>query len=105
MGPRAGLDGRGNSPPPPGFDSRTVQPVASCYTDCAFLALRARRRQENSIELDLGEHDHKNASCMADFKSCVADAIAVHLFITDIITETNSITGVARTKQQCFGAI
>jgi len=31
-GPRAGLDGQKISPPP-GFDPRTVQPVASRYTD------------------------------------------------------------------------
>ena len=29
VGPRAGLDGCGKSRPPPGFDSRTVQSVAS----------------------------------------------------------------------------
>ena len=33
MGPRAGLDRCGKSRPPPGFDPRTVQPVASRYTD------------------------------------------------------------------------
>jgi hypothetical protein len=33
MGPRAGLDVREKSRPPPGFDPRTVQPVASRYTD------------------------------------------------------------------------
>jgi len=32
MGPRAGLDGCGN----PEFDSRTVQPVVSCYTNYAI---------------------------------------------------------------------
>jgi hypothetical protein len=32
-GPRAGLDVCGKSRPPPGFDPRTVQPVASRYTD------------------------------------------------------------------------
>jgi hypothetical protein len=32
-GPRAGLDRCGKSRPPPGFDPRTVQPVASSYTD------------------------------------------------------------------------
>jgi hypothetical protein len=26
------------SSPPPGFDSRTMQPVASCYTDYAMFA-------------------------------------------------------------------
>jgi hypothetical protein len=33
---RAGLDGRGKSRPPPGFDPRTVPPVASRYTDCGL---------------------------------------------------------------------
>jgi hypothetical protein len=33
--PRAGLDRCGKSPPSPGFDLRTVQPVASRYTDWA----------------------------------------------------------------------
>ena len=32
-GPRAGLDGYGKSRLSPGFDPRTVQPVASRYTD------------------------------------------------------------------------
>jgi len=35
VGPRAGLDRRGKSRPPPGFDPRTVQPVTSRYTDYA----------------------------------------------------------------------
>jgi hypothetical protein len=30
---RTGLDGCGKSRPPPGFDPRTVHPVASSYTD------------------------------------------------------------------------
>ena len=32
MSPRAGLDRRGKSRPPPGFDPPTVKPVASDYT-------------------------------------------------------------------------
>ena len=35
VGPRADLNRCGKSRPPPGFDSRTVQPVASRYTDWA----------------------------------------------------------------------
>ena len=35
VGPKAGLDKCGKSRPPPGFDPRTVQPVASRYTDWA----------------------------------------------------------------------
>jgi hypothetical protein len=38
VGPRADLDGCGKSRPPPGFDPRTVQPVASRYTDWAIPA-------------------------------------------------------------------
>jgi hypothetical protein len=33
VGPRAGLDGWGKFRPPLRFDPRTVQPVASRYTD------------------------------------------------------------------------
>ena len=33
VGPKVGLDGCGKSRPPPGFDPRTVKPVASRYTD------------------------------------------------------------------------
>jgi len=42
MGPRTGLDGCGKSRPPPGFNPRTVQPVASRYTDCALPAYTYR---------------------------------------------------------------
>ena len=38
VGLGAGLDGYGKSRPPPGFDPRTVQPVASRYTDWAIEA-------------------------------------------------------------------
>jgi hypothetical protein len=38
VGPTAGLDGCRKSRPPPAFDPRTVQPVASRYTDCAMPA-------------------------------------------------------------------
>jgi hypothetical protein len=38
MDPSAGVDGYGISSPPPGFDPRTVQPVASRYTDWAIPA-------------------------------------------------------------------
>jgi hypothetical protein len=33
VGPRGGMDECGKSGPPAGFDPRTVQPVASRYTD------------------------------------------------------------------------
>jgi hypothetical protein len=36
VGPRGGLDRCRKSLPPPRFDPRTAQPVASRYTDCAI---------------------------------------------------------------------
>jgi hypothetical protein len=36
VGFRAGLDGYGKSRPPPEFDPRTTQPLASRYTDYAI---------------------------------------------------------------------
>jgi len=38
MGPRTGLDGCEKTRPPPGFEPRTFQPIASHYTDCAIPA-------------------------------------------------------------------
>jgi len=42
VGLRVGLDGCGKSRPPPGFDPRTVQPVASRYTDYIITAPHGR---------------------------------------------------------------
>ena len=36
MGLRAGLEGCGKSRSLPGFDPRTVQPIAGGYTDCVI---------------------------------------------------------------------
>jgi len=36
VGPRVGVDGCGKSRPPPGFDPRTVQPVASRYNRLSY---------------------------------------------------------------------
>jgi hypothetical protein len=44
VGPSAGLDRCGKSRPPPGLDHRTVQLVASRYTDYAITAQRFRAR-------------------------------------------------------------
>jgi hypothetical protein len=41
--PRAGLDGCGKSRPPPGFDPRSVQPVASRYAEYAIPAHISQR--------------------------------------------------------------
>ena len=47
VGPRVGLDGWEESRPPPGFDPRTVQPVASSYTNWA---IPARNRLGGSLK-------------------------------------------------------
>ena len=57
VGPRAGLERCGKFPPPPGFDPRTVQPVASRYTDyatrlIAFIGLYMKEGKKN-IPLEL----------------------------------------------------
>jgi hypothetical protein len=43
VGPRAGTERCGKSRPPPGFDSRTVQPVASLIADFAVLVYHYKR--------------------------------------------------------------
>jgi hypothetical protein len=42
VGLRAGLDPCGKSRPPPGFDTRTVQPVGSRYTDYATRPIKKK---------------------------------------------------------------
>ena len=66
VGPRAGLDGWGKISSPPGFDPRTVQPVASRYTELPrpmsrgitplILNLDATRRREVSFALRVYLH-------------------------------------------------
>jgi len=48
MGPRAGLDGCEKSSPPPGFDPRTVQPVASCYPGPRYVTEPLKMQQSAS---------------------------------------------------------
>ena len=43
--------------PPPGFDPQTIQPIASCYTDCAIPAiLEFYYGSLNSLLLTLGKN-------------------------------------------------
>jgi len=51
VGPRAGLDGCGKSPPPPRYDPRTVQPVASRYTDWAYPGPNKNEYHEYFLEV------------------------------------------------------
>jgi len=52
MGPRAGLDRGGKSHPPPGFDPRTVQLVASRYTERALRPAEWHIRRRLSLLWD-----------------------------------------------------
>jgi len=49
VGPRAGLDEWGKSRPRPGFDVRTVPPVASRYTDCALTSHGVHKLPSHSL--------------------------------------------------------
>ena len=53
MGPRAGLDWCGISSPPPGFDPRTVYPVANRCTEGAIAARKST--QQDNFEMYLKE--------------------------------------------------
>ena len=54
VGPRAGLDRCRKSRPHQGFDSRTVQPIASRYTDYATRRARAHARTHaHSTHIDM----------------------------------------------------
>jgi hypothetical protein len=54
VGLGASLDGCGKSRPPPEFDPRTVQPVASRYNDCAIPGRHSYRIWWEKLE----ERDH-----------------------------------------------
>jgi hypothetical protein len=49
VGPRAGVDGCEKSRPPLGFDPRTVQPVASRYTDRAIPPHKRNNNNNNVL--------------------------------------------------------
>ena len=52
VGHKTCLDGCGKSRPPPGFNPRTVQPVASYYTDWAVPILPCNQTRMQSIYLN-----------------------------------------------------
>jgi hypothetical protein len=59
VGPRDVLNRCGTSRPPPGFDPRTVQPVASRYTDWAIPAHSIREQLMNSCTKHSHEFRHR----------------------------------------------
>jgi len=69
VGNRAGLDGCGKSRPPPGFDPRTVLPVASRYMDRAN-------------EAHASQKDRQTEKTKKICPSCINNS-AVHYFAID----------------------
>ena len=67
VGPRAGLDGCGKSrPPPPGFDPRTVQPIASRCTDRAipdhlFVLVKNKKTTDTEIKCHVWQIENEDA--------------------------------------------
>jgi hypothetical protein len=55
VGPRAGLDRGGKSRHPPGFDPRTVQLVASRYTDYATRPTQITYKGRKGGFLNIGQ--------------------------------------------------
>ena len=66
MGPRAGLDRCGIISPSPGFDSRTVQPVASRYTGYAIWPTITVEMAANChvYAVQRSTNDHKMLYCV-----------------------------------------
>jgi hypothetical protein len=64
VGPRAGLDRCGEFHLPPGFDPRTVQPVASRHTDYATRPTETTKLIRKDLVLD----DVKNKCFVADLR-------------------------------------
>jgi hypothetical protein len=56
VGTSAGLDRCRKSRPLPGFNPRTVQPVASRYTDCSVPAHVPRQMSAKSLNVKLSDH-------------------------------------------------
>jgi hypothetical protein len=72
VGPRAGLDGCGKISLSPGFDPRTVQPVAIRYTDYAIpmhVIYRLDVSFSNCIMLDVTSRFRYNISCYLEVSS------------------------------------
>jgi len=79
VGPRVGLDGGRKISPPPRFDPRTVQPVASRYTDppgyCVLLLMRCC-----VVEIDKTVSAPLRTSCTSKRKAGSSVSFQAHLF-------------------------
>ena len=79
MGPRAGVDRCGKSRPPPGFDPRTVQPVASRYTDDAI-----RRYHGKSFENIGAAAQYKLELLSLSPQSCLGPSLQTFCSVTSL---------------------
>ena len=95
VGPRAGLDRCGKSRPPPGLDPRTVQPVASRYTDYATPHTEDTV-QTNIVILEVGQYNNQATSCSDKFANQLCRNKLRFCFS---FTETTSLKEISFKKQ------
>ena len=81
IGTRAGLDGYGKSSPPPGFDPRTVQNVASRYTACVIPAHISSSSSSNSISSSSSCTEWHHGEFLFECRTCSDKTCARHLEI------------------------
>ena len=70
VGPRASLDGWRKSRPPPGFDPRTVQPVASRYADIAISCEHSNSKSVDILTQFFLECVNKEQMCKQRMATC-----------------------------------
>ena len=74
VGPRDSVNWCGKSRPPPGFGPRTVQPVASRYTDCAIAAHTIGCKYKKGFKFEYKNYLSQNAECLS-----VGGGVVCHL--------------------------
>ena len=77
VGPRVGLDGCGNLAPP-GFDPRTVQPVASRYTDHTIPAHILSHLIKTQLNIWLSFHLRLDIQTVSCFRLHLSLPYALH---------------------------
>ena len=91
VGPRAGLEGCGKSRPPPGFEPRTVQPVASRYTDWAIPAPRyLQYSSELSIARLMATSDNRRSNVRDSTALWRHNCTTLHMSFSNLVRRFKS---------------